>query len=227
MGKQLKPAGMPLNVWTPINGKAPAEWKRNEIPKSPGEYQLICTDDNGDPIKFPVRSDLDWDDDSKETMEKEAEFYQGVVYIGMTTCLHCRFWQLVRSWSNDVPKKLHDSRKTWDEKAELQKLYKVENMLCRYRRISMQDWHKKHAADVAEILDACWPDRGTNHEHQSAAAAITAESFSLLKWEKCFGKPAPDNLPPLNKEQAERGGDEITDEWLAEHFSEDDCLDEE
>lgn len=99
-------------------------------------------------------------------------------------------------------------------------------MLCRFRRISMIDWHKKHPKAVEEILKVSWPDVGTNHGHASAAAAITAETFSLLKWEKCFGKPHPGNLPPLNKEQAERLGDEVTEEWLESHFIEDECADD-
>jgi hypothetical protein len=47
-----------------------------------------------------------------------------------------------------------------------------------------------------------------------------------LKWEKCFGKPKSDNLPPLNIEQAERLGDVVTDEWLDVLFEGDECYDD-
>src|SRR6185437_10890564 len=207
MAKQITSvSNKPVNVWVPPNGKPPAQWTRAEIPKSPGEYQLIACDDDGNPIQFPLRTDLNWSSDVRDRMNAGCKSFQGLVYGGMTVYLYCRFWQLARSWPNNPPKELHDSRVTWNKRLDLQALYKPANMLCRYRRISAVDWHKKPAKPVQDILKVCWPDVGTNHAHPSAAAAITAETFSLLKWEKCFGKPRPDNLPALNIEQAERLG---------------------
>jgi hypothetical protein len=226
MSKTIKAVGVPVGTWFPVNGKAPDKWTRTEIPKSPGEYQLVCTDDSGKPVQFPLRTDFTWDKDVQETMQHQCEPLRGVIYCGMTTCLYCRFWQLVKSWTNSLPKKVHDSRETWDQRPDFQQLYKPANMLCRFRRISVTNWHKKRSKAVHEILKACWPDIGTNHTHPSAAAAIIAETFSLLKWEKCFGRPYPNNLPPLNKGQAERLGDEVTGEWLGSHFGADCGCDE-
>jgi hypothetical protein len=132
----------------------------------------------------------------------------------------------VRSWTNNPPAKLHDSRETWNQRPNVQTIYKPANMRCRFRRISMANWHKKRPQAVQDILNVCWPDVGTKHAHPSAAAAITAETFSLLKWENCFGKPRPDNLPPLNKEQAERLGEEVTDEWIEAFFAGDECAED-
>src|SRR5688500_12429148 len=88
-------------------------WDVNEVPASPGIYEVVSVNADGTPQTIPLAPATAADDPSRYEPAAREQF-PGTLYIGKASNLKSRFGNLVKSWRSDAkPPYPHKSRETW------------------------------------------------------------------------------------------------------------------
>ena len=201
--------------------KSPDIWASEDIPDVPGMYEVRCLDSSGAPLRREVVALPGWDSKTLERLQRVAKetCLEEVLYIGKAASIKQRFGErLVPSWwSGKLPGKLHDSRITWEDSSELQKLYPQSGIECRYIPIgskSMKVQLSELAQEFSDLLG--WTEDDARKTSLPTPAAVMAgETYLMLKYMAVFG-----DLPPLNRKGPDRPGAKLTTAWVLEHFGE-------
>ena len=178
------------------------EWEKIGLPKCAGIYQVRAVVSRNNPISLSLAT-LHANDET--TFRHRYNDLAGVVYIGLASCLHCRFGQLVSTWNLKGKRKTnpHNSYTTWKDK-HLEAMYPKENMEFRYYQATTITWRSHQPNDkVREIKDTLWPEQAKVILHQTADTAASYESQEFNKYKKFTGL-----IPPLNKDDESHKGDE-------------------
>lgn len=221
---KTKPVGNAVGVWS--GWKAPDDWRKRDIPPSPGVYQLAVFRDGQRATIRTAPRDPSYLPEEVDRLAAIEESNRGLVYVGKAICLDDRFWRLVRSWQMIPTSQLHDSRKTYNQNhRQVQSIFQPSEARCRYKRLSVFNWRTRMKGEIAKLREELWPDSGQGHERPSAVATFSAEGTMLKEYLKWFRE-----LPLLNKKGAEDFGPPATDEEIEVLWHElerfDDALDE-
>lgn len=208
-------------VWTPF--KKASEWKRGDIPRHPGLYNVIAVDSNDQTIAWPTPSGTDPASVKRADRVLRKEF-PGVLYVGKACNLQDRFWKLIRSWSDSkkMPSDCHGSRETWDSSPAFKGSYPFTQMRFRCMPVSGSDWKKlKAAAEEGglESILAGVPGTDTPLGHDRTFPVVEHLSIreyqAIARYHQYAGA-----LPALNRIAGEHPGDLPDQAWWLQHQSE-------